>query len=180
VNRSATLGWLFVTVWATWLCALGGHLAQFSWLGRWSPDLHSALFVALSARIAASDISRLALCMGIARVAVSIDTPAAVLAGALAAGALLRTARGAVTLDNPMVTAALAFAVSLGNGAWLELVHLQTRAQATQSWSASGPCWRGAISTAVATMLLAGVLVHLPGLSSLLRRKTWAVGASLR
>jgi len=180
VNRSSYLGWLFLAVWAAWLSALSGHLAQFSWLGPWAPDLELALFVALAARAQASDIAKFALCLGLARAAVSIDPPAAVLAAALGTGALLRIARGGVQVDNPVIAAGLACTACIARGAWLEAVHFHTRAASIVEWTHVEVAWRAGISTGAATALLGGVLASLPGLGSLSRRKTWAVGASLR
>jgi hypothetical protein len=181
VNRSSNFfAWLFLAVWATWLCALSGYLAQFSWLGRWAPQLQTALFVALAARVHVSLIPKLALTIGLARVAVSIDTPAAVLAAALSAGVLLRIARSVVQVESPVISGSLAFLLALLESAWFEFVHTQTRALLVEDRIVFDLAWRAGLSTAIATALLGVVLVNLPGVGSLIRRKTWAVGASLR
>ena len=180
MNHSAYFGWLFLSVWAAWLCALSGFLVQFGWPGPWAPDLCTAFFVALAARAPVSDIAKIAVCLGLARASVSIDTPAAVLAAALAVGGVLRIARSAVQMENLVIASALAFVLCVSQAAWLELVHLRTHAVLVASWSDVEIAWRSGISTALSTALLGGVLANLPGLGSILRRKTWAVGASLR
>ena len=180
MNRSAYFAWLFLTVWAAWLCALSGYLTQFGWMGRWAPDLGTALFVALAGRAQVSDIAKFAVCLGIARASVSIDTPAAVLAAALGTGALLRIVRSGFQIDNPVLGAGLAFLIAALQAGWLELVHLRTHAVLAADWSDVHVAWRAGISTAIATALFSRVLINLPGLGNLMRRKTWAVGASLR
>ncbi len=180
MNRSTYFGWLFLAVWAAWLFAFSGYLAQFGWPGRWAPDLGLVLFVALAARLPVSDIAKLALCMGLARASVSIDSPAAVLAAALSLGAVLRVGRAGIQVENPAIGAGLAFLLCIAQSAWLEVVQQRTRQVPIANWNDIELAWRAGISTALATALLGGVLANLPGLGSLIRRKTWAVGASLR
>jgi hypothetical protein len=180
VNRSTYFGWLFLAVWAAWLSALSGHLAQFGWLGRWAPDLGLSLFVALSARAQVSDIAKFAICFGLARASVSIDAPAAVLAAALGLGAALRLARTGVQVDHAVIAAALAFLLCIAQDAWLEFVHLRTRGVEIAGLGSIEYAWRAGLSSAIVTALFGGVLANLPGLRSLIRRKTWAVGASHR
>lgn len=174
------LGWLLLALWATWLTALSGHWTQFAWLGRFTPELHTALFVALAARVPPGDIAKLAVCIGLGRVAVSIDPPAAVLAGALFSGALLRVARGTVQIESPVIAAGMAFLLCVAGSWWLELVQLETRAAAARPFVELVLGWRTGISTGVVTAAFAAVLARLPGLGSLVRRKAWAVGASSR
>ena len=179
MSRSPYLGWLFLAVWATWLFAFSGYLTQFAWLGAWAPDLGLALFVALAARVSVHDIGKLALCMGLARAAVTVDPPAAVLASALFAGGVLRVARSAVQVESPPIAAGLALALTLVQAAWLQAVHARL-APTFGSGVGVELAWRGAITTALAAGLLGGLLAHLPGVQGLMRRKTWAVGASYR
>ena len=180
MNRTHTFAWVLLAVWATWLCAASGYLAQFTWLGNWTPQLLTAFFVAVAARAPASEIPKIAVALGIARVAVSIDSPAAVLAAALSCGAVLRIARSAIQLESPALAAAVAFVLTLLEAAWFGLVHSRTNAILAADWNEFEFAWRAGISTALATALFGGVLANLPGLGSLIRRKTWAVGASLR
>jgi hypothetical protein len=180
VNGSNVLGWILLAVWGAWSGALSGTFVQFGWSGRWSPDLWTALFVVLAARIPPGDIAKLALCLGLARVAVSVDPPAVSLAGALALGALLRGARGAMQLDSPVIAGCFAFVAVVGGSAWSEFVHLETRALPVAGAADLALAWRGGLATAVCTALFGGVLARLPGTSKLVRRRTWAVGASHR
>ncbi len=180
MNRTNYFGWLFLAVWAVWLCAFSGYLVQFAGLGHWAPQFQTALFVALAARIPVSDIPKLALTMGLARVAVSIDTPAAVLASALSIGLVLRLARSAIQVESPVIAATLAFLACTLESAWLEAVHLRTQAALASDWNSVQLAWPAGITTAIATAAFGGVLANLPGLGNLIRRKTWAVGASLR
>ena len=180
MNRSHYFAWLLLCVWAVWLCAFSGYLVQFAGLGHWAPQLSIALFVALAARIPASEIPKLALAIGFARVAVSIDTPAAVLASALSLGVLLRLARTAIQVESPVISAALAFLACTLESAWLEAMHLRTEPTLSQGWSSVEFAWPAGITTALVTAVFGGVLANLPGLGNLIRRKSWAVGASLR
>lgn len=180
MKGAGILGWLLLAVWSTWLAALSGHWTQFAWSGRYSPDLWVALFAVLAARVPPSDIAKVAVCLGLARVAVSIDPPAVSLAGALALGALLRGARSAVQLDHPVIVGGTAFVAVVGFSAWSELAHQATRAAAVAGIADPPLAWRGGIVTALVAATVGGVLVRLPGIAQIARRKTWAVGASVR
>ncbi len=179
MNRGNLFNWLFLAVWATWLCALSGHWTQFSWMGNWAPQLQIALIVALAARAPVGHLPFLALTLGLAHIAVSVDSPAAILAAALGTGALLRLARGGIQIESAPVAGLLAFVIATVECAWFEFVHLRTSAAPIADWSEIELGWRAGLSTALATIVLGRVMVNLPGVGSLLRRKTWAVGASL-
>lgn len=180
MNRTPYFAWIFLAVWATWLCAFTGYLTQFAGMPRWAPQLELALFVAVAARIPVQDIGRLALVVGLARVAVSIDSSAAVLAAALSFGILMRVARSAFQLESPVIAGGLAGLLCVLQAAWLQIVHLHTQGALAAGSLSVSLSWRAALSTALVTALLGGVLAHLPGMGQLIRRKTWAVGASLR
>lgn len=180
MRGSRLFAWVFLAVWGVWLAALSGHLSTFTWLGGGAPDLWCAMFVALGARVSLADCGKLALTLGLARAAVSVDPPAAVLAGALALGAVIWAVRGAVEIDNPVVAAAAAFVVVIANAAWGGFVHAATRAQLVAEEIDQPLPWGAAITTAIVTATLPGLLTRLPGVAPLGRRRAWAVGASHR
>ena len=180
MNRSAYFNWLLLCVWAAWLCAFSGYMMQFAWPGIWAPDLGVALFVALAARLPVHEIAKLAVCMGLARVAVTVDAPAGVLAAALVLGGALRIARSAVQVESPVIAAALAFLACASQSTWLEFVHLHGVHISGFEPPHPGVAWRAALTTAVVAGLLGGVLVNLPGVAGLTRRKSWAASASYR
>jgi len=180
VSRNHYLSWLLLFVWGAWAGAISGYLVQFSWLGRWSPDLGLALLVALAARTSVHDIAKLAICLGLARASVSVDAPAAVLAASLVCGGLLRTGRSVAQIESPLLAGAAAAVLCVAQSAWLEFAHVKA-ASALDFEHAGISLWlRGGVATGVVCALLGGVLANLPGLGQLARRKAWVVGASLR
>lgn len=186
MNRATWLAWAMLGVWASALLGLQGTLARGS-LGAWTPDLALAVLVALAARIPVHELPKLGLAMAVARAAVSVDAPAAVLASSLAAVAIARGVRSVVEIDSAPLSASLAFALALAQSAWLELVHrvrlgpeVQRALDSAGESVSSASAWRMALSTAVCVALLGGALARLPGLSPLRKRKTWAVAGSSR
>lgn len=180
MNRPTAFHWLLLCVWGTWACAFSGYLAQFGWLGSAAPDLGIALMVALAARTTPHEIAWVAVCLGISRASVSVDPPAALLAASLVGGALLRGARSMVPIESPPLTAGLAFALTLGQGVWLQFVQLQRAATAGAGEVGLDLPIGAALTTALAAVLVGGFCLRLPGLSRLAGRKTWVVGASSR
>ena len=176
--------WILLAVWATWLSALQGIWASST---PWAPDLAVALLVVLASRSGTGELSAVGLAVALGRIAVSIDPPAAVLAGLLGVAFGVRALRGVLEVGGPLSRAALAAAAAALFASWLGLVHdLRTAGQAgfvvpeLLGLAARAAGWRPAISTAVVALALGPVLAHLPGLSPLSRRTKWAVAASGR
>lgn len=180
MNRPSAFHWLLLCVWGTWACAFSGYLAQFGWLGSAAPDFGIVLMVALAARTTPHEIAWVAVCLGVARAAVSVDPPAALLASSLIAGAVLRAARSMVPIESPPLTAGLAFALTLVQALWLQFVQLQRAASAGADEAGWDLPIGAALTTALAAVVIGGLCLRLPGLSRLAGRKTWVVGASSR
>lgn len=180
MSRNPHLSWLLLCVWGAWAVALSGYLVQFTWLDRWSPDLGLALLVALAARTSVHDIAKLAICLGLARAAVSVDAPAAVLAASLACGGLLRVGRSVVQIESPLLAGLAAAALCVAQSTWLEFVHAQGARSGQTEPAALSLGLAAGVATGVVCALFGGVLARLPGLGQLARRKSWVVGASLR
>lgn len=180
MSRSPYFSWLLLLVWGSWASAVTGCCVQFTGLGRWSPDLALALLVALAARTSVHDIAKLAICVGLARSAVSVDAPSAVIAATLTCGALLRVGRSVVQIENPLIAGAFAGALYTAQSAWLQFVHWNSLPGLRSEHAQVSLALAGAVSTGVVCALSGGVLANLPGLSQLSRRRSWVVGASLR
>jgi hypothetical protein len=173
--------WLLLAVWATWLSALQGIWASAS---PWAPDLGVALLVVLASRAGRSELPAVGLAIGLGRIAVSVDPPAAVLAGLLGVTLVVSALRGVLEVGGALPRAALAGASAALFAAWLGFVHDFRTADLlrVQTLELHTPAagWPSALTTAVATLVLAPVLAHLPGLSPLSRRTKWQVVASGR
>lgn len=176
--------WVLLAVWATWLSALQGIWASTS---PWAPDLGVALLVVLAARAGRSELPAVGLAVALGRIAVSIDPPAAVLAGLLGVTLAVGGLRGVLEVGGALTRAVLAGCAAALFAVWLELVH-DLRAAGEAGLVAEGLAalpapavgWPSALTTAMATLALAPVLAHLPGLSPLSRRTQWQVVASGR
>jgi hypothetical protein len=178
MNRSHSFSWFLLFVWGAWANAISGYFVQFGWPGSWSPDLGLVLLVALAVRTSVHDIAKLAVCLGIARAAVSVDAPAAVLAASLVCGGFLRVARSMVQLENPLIVGTIAAALCLAQSTWLEHVHLQVAARSPAALAGTSWLLGAAVSSGLLTALFGGVFANLPGLGRLAKRKAWVVGAS--
>jgi hypothetical protein len=192
VSRAALLPWLLLTLWAVWIFALQAALGRspaLASIGPWVPDVGLVLALALAARLPTHDLPWVGLCVGLARASLSVDPPAAVIAGYLGAVAVARSFRSVVEIKSPPAIGLLAFLLALCLSGWLGLVHAQRAAKALGSGAALavsispvhwGGAWRGALATGLTAALLSAGLARLPGLSPLYRRKVWRAGASSR
>jgi hypothetical protein len=190
VKRTSLLQWIVVATWAAWLLALRGLLGGNTELGALAPDLALVLVLALAAQLPRDDLPWLAVAAAFARVATSIDSPAAVLAGFLAVVAIARIARGVVEIANVVPRAVLAAISCFALQAWFAGVH-SARLSASSMPFGGAPesgefalalarAWPGALATGIAAALLAPWLSRLPGLPSAGRKRPWQVAASSR
>ena len=187
MSRGPLLPWLLLALWSTWLHAAQGWLAQG--LGPWTPDLGLVLLLGLAAKLAPEQLPPLALAVGLGRLAVSVDPPAAVLAAVLGVTLLARGLRTMLELEGPLQRTLLAGACAALVAAWLEHVHLARAVHAAgaagalprtfEGLAAGAPTWRLALATGLAALVLAPLLVRLPGLTPLRRRRSWRRVASV-
>jgi hypothetical protein len=188
VSTQRALGWVAVVAWSVWACALGGFVSRELSLAPWTPDFGVVLLVALAARLPHGELPWLALAMGCARTAVSIDPPVASLAAVFGAVVLARMTRGVVDIQGAIPRALLAAAGAAASVTWLGVAHQARLARSGVEaiaveidWSVLGADAAGsAVSTGLLALLAGGWFAQLPGLPALWRRKTWHVAASSR
>jgi hypothetical protein len=178
------LPWILLAVWSAWLHAVQGLWAASS---PWAPDLGAVLLIALAARVQARDLPLVGLAIAVGRLAVSVDPPAAVLAGVLGVTALVRGLRSAVEVGGPLPRTLLAGAATLLIAAWLSFVHdfhaareAAFAAPGVSGLSSVSLSWRAALTAAGVSLALGPALARLPGLTPLRRRRGWQVAASGR
>lgn len=178
--RSRWIPWLMFAVWASWLTALQGVLASRTSLGPWTPDLGLALLVVCVGRFEAADVPKVALLVAAARIAHSVEPPAGVAAGVLFATFVVAATRTVAEVGGASLRSLLAGLLAWSFAGWLVLVHAVRAA-----YDASGDpaafaaglepgvsVWRVGFSTALAALTLGPLLLVLPGLSPL-RRRRW-------
>jgi hypothetical protein len=193
MNRARWLPWFLLAVWSTWISALQGLALERPELAPWVPDAGLVLLLALASRLERADLSAVALTVALGRLAVSVESPPAVLAAALATALVVGGLRSVVEIGEPLARSAIAFALALAWARW-HAYALESRAFADaalfagsleESWRAvRGALGPHALSRAAATAALAlafgPALAHLPGLTPLRRKRTWHAAASAR
>lgn len=173
MSISRLLAWSLLAIWFVWLGALQISLAGAFELGPWMPDLGLLALLALAARLPERDLAALALIGALARIALSATPPDAILAGYLAVVGFGFGLRSVVDVRGMGMRAVLAGVAVLCFDAWLLLVdaaHLDPRAQGAEL-GASG-LLPAAGAAAAGAFLLGPLLVHLPGLTPL-RKRRW-------
>ena len=177
MTRRSPWPWLVLVVWCAWIYALAGRAAAEPSLDGWVPDLGLVLLLALEPRLAVRDALRVALLIGLARLAFSADPPPAVFAGLLFAVFLSRALRSFVEVDGIVVRALLAGVCALLAGLLSTAAHL-ARAGRAPGMSAGGavpfdldPVMHAAVATGLAALFLGPALRRLPGLSPFVRRR---------
>ena len=193
MNRARWLPWFLLLVWSTWISALQGLALERPDLAAWVPDAGLVLLLALASRLERADLPAVALTVALGRLAVSVESPPAVIAAALTTALLAAGLRSVVEIGEPFARTALAFALALAWARW-QAYALESRAFADaalfagsleSSWrSVRGALGPHALSRAAATAALAlalgPALSHLPGLTPLRRKRTWHAAASAR
>ena len=191
MKTSRWLAWVLATVWSVWLSAAHGAFAAQLQRPEWVPDFAMVLFVIVAARIATDDLPKLAIAAAFARCAVSVDAPTAIFAGVFGAAVVARGARAVVDVSGAPTRTMLALVVTWGLHTWLDVVHQVRGAAQSAHLAATTPdalelagavvrAWPTALSSALATLLLAPLLARLPGLSTLTQDRQWHVVASAR
>lgn len=172
MSRRSPWPWLVFLVWNAWFYAVSGRLAAEPW-GAWLPDLGLVLLLGLEPRLTAGDARRTAVLAAIARAAFTADPAVAVFAGYLGAVGLARALRGVVEADSALprslVTGACAllFGLFLGVVRGARLSPLAAGAGTGLSADLVALVGRGAVATALASLVLLPFLLRLPGLSPL-------------
>jgi hypothetical protein len=190
VSVNVVLAWCGVALWATWANALSEELAA-RLLGVWAPDLGIVLLVVFAARVRTSYLPWLAPVLALARCASSIEPLFAELAACLGAVGAMRALRAGLDLTPRLALAAATGALAAGWTVWLAWIaqlrvdeHFQRAAldapATLAGWRAALEFAPGALSSALAALLLAPLVRRLPGLSVLEGRRPWQVAASLR
>ena len=176
VQSDRLLAWALFLVWAAWLHAL--HSAWSSGAAAaWIPDLGLVFALVLAAHMEAADVLGCALAAAFVRSAFAGEPPIALASGMLLVMLLALAARSMVELTSAVSRALSCGVLVFVFDAWLYLVHcvrdldpLQTSGVPMPSalWSATA----AAFSSAMLALVLGPLLVRLPGLSPL-RRRRW-------
>jgi len=178
MKGSMLLAWGLLSVWAVWLFAAQGRLASAT-TAAWAPELGLSLLLGLGPYLRRSDLVVAALAIAAARTAVSIEPPAAVLAGYVAAGSVARSVQSVIALDRRVVRIALGFVLALVLDAWFALV-ASARGESALVFEAAhflAP-WRRALVTALLAGFLGPLFARLPGLTPLRRHRRWSSAVS--
>jgi len=171
VSRKAPLlSWLMLAVWASWLCAVHSLCVSRFGLVKWMPDLGLVFLVSCAARFEARQASAVALIVGLARVAYTIEPPSAVLAGFLMVGMGLRMAASVVEVSGTVLRGLYAALAVCLFSAWMTLVAVARGALPVEELSERLlGALPAAASSGLATLLLAPLFAVLPGLTPLRR-----------
>ena len=169
------VAWVMLAIWASWLSAAQAVAVSRTLLGAWTPDLGLLLVVAFAGAFRRADVLVATGIVGLARVAHSIEPPAALLAGFLAVALAVQSVRRFAEFDQPLVRIGLCAGAALLFGLWLNLVHaVRTGVDVGMSGlvSALPSVLPGVLSTTICGLVFAGSLARLPGLTPL-RRRRW-------
>lgn len=168
--------WIMLAIWSSWASAAQGLLAHPGRLHLWAPDLGLVLLIACAGRFESRDVPLAAIVVGLSRAAFSIEPPAALLFGLIAAGTIVVGVRSVAEVNGPLMRTAIAFVASWIFAAWLLFVHFVRveRADGAEPYSLTFlfSMWRGALVTALLALTLGPLLAYLPGLTRL-RRRRW-------
>ncbi|MDA1264059.1 MAG: hypothetical protein O2816_03145 [Planctomycetota bacterium] len=174
MSRGRPLAWLMLAVWASWLSAAQAVVVTGTPLGPWTPDLSFLLLVACAGGLHKKDVPLATLLVALGRLPYTVQSPAAVLAGFLAASVLCQYTRRVAELGTPLLRASLAGGGALVLGLWFAFVHAaRTGEDAGTALSvAFGPAIATSITTAGLGLVAFGLFVNLPGLAPL-RDRRW-------
>lgn len=174
MRASIALAWLLFAVWSVWLLSLQGLVARAG-AGAWTPDLGLILLLSLQARLRPEDLIPAALLAAFARASISIEPPAAICAGTLAAAGLARGTRSVLHVASRLPSALLAGLAALVFTAWLRLVG-QVRLggpEAVDALAIAAAALPTACASAAVAWLADPLLAGLPGLTPLRKRRSW-------
>lgn len=178
-SRRSWLPWLMLLVWSAWLAVAQTALAA---AGLPAPDLGLVLLVACAGRFDPRELPRVALCVALGRAAFAVEPAVALVAGYLAAGLVLRTLRMGIELHGLLPRAIVSAPLAGGLAFWLELVHRVRDGEPAAALGARAvqAVLPLALTTSLATVLLATPLLYLPGLTPLRRRGSRPLGRRAR
>lgn len=163
------LAWLLLAIWMTWTTAVQSRLAESPAYRLPPPDLNLVFLVSMALVVRRADLLPLAFVAGSARLAFSLDPPQAVFFVTLALGAVGVGARRALQLEGPVWRAVLAGIGAVAAALWF------ARARAVRGIDAADleplAALALAVSSAVAALVLGGLLARLPGLAPLARSR---------
>ena len=166
--------WIMLAVWSSWVTAGQGLLATS--MDLWVPDLSLLMLLACAGRFESGDVPKAAVVIGLSRAAFSIEPAPALMVGLLASGTVVVGIRSVAEVNGPLMRTVLAAACSWLFAAWLVVVHIvrveRGGGSAPFELSFALTLWRGALTTAVAALVVGPPLAYLPGLTRL-RRRRW-------
>ena len=161
-------GWLFLTVWLTWLFALQARLGAAPWM----PDLGLVLAIAVLAHLEEREGAVLALVLALSRSALSPEPAVALLAGSVGFVLLGFGLRSVVELTGPLWRATIAGGLVLAFDLWLAVVQ-SSRGGIGPALPVDAGSLLGVAFTSALLALFAGpLLARLPGLTPL-RSRRW-------
>ena len=171
MKRSPALAWLLLLVWSAWLLALQGLFAARAAVGAWTPDLGLVLLLGLGAGLGRRQAVLAALIVAGARTAFTSDPPLAVLVGYLAVIGVAGWLRGVLEIDRPLARVLVAAVLTLVLAAYWSLASRIALGPDALALPPPGWAWTNALATGAAALVLAPLLMRLPGLSPLRRAR---------
>jgi hypothetical protein len=166
-GKSRTLAWLLLAIWMTWLTAIQSRLGESPAYRLPPPDLNLVFLVSMALVVRRSDLLPLAVIAALARTAFSLDPPQAVLFLTLAVGALGVGSRRAMHLEGPLWRAFLSGFGAVVAVLWFSKVRDVRGMEVVDVDAVSALVL--AVSSALAALVLGGLLLRLPGLAALRR-----------
>lgn len=174
MKQARPLAWLMLAVWASWLSAFQALFVSKSWLSAWTPDMGLLLLIACAGSLHIRDVPLATVVVVLGRLAYTVESPPAVLAGFLSISVVCQIIRRVTELGNPSMRFALGSLGASGLVLWFALVHaIRTGADPSGALASSLlPALATGLSTGLLALAFFGVLVHLPGLTPL-RDRRW-------
>ena len=171
------LAWVLLVVWCAWLLALQGLLASGASpgapLGAWTPDLGVVMLLALGPTQRGARMGLAVAIVSGARIAFTGDPPLAILVGYTAVAGVASRLRETLEIDRAVPRALLAALLALALSAyWMAAARIALGAGTAEALSAPRWAWASALGTGAAALVLAPLLVRLPGLSPFRRQSS--------
>ena len=178
------IGYLLLAAWASWLLALLGLAGNFGIDRAWLPNAVLCLVILIAATLPRSEAFQAALVLALASIAFSVDAPVAILASYLGAALFVRTMRAGVEVHAPLPRAILCMGFVWLDGMWLVGVRAQRAVFAAAGLpgaqlrggdllSAALEVLPRALSSGLLAFAFGGLLLRLPGLRLLERRRAF-------
>jgi hypothetical protein len=161
------LAWLLLAIWMTWLTAIQSRLGESPAYRLPPPDLNLVFLVSMALVVRRADLLPLAIIAALARIAFSLDPPQAVFFLTLSIGALGVGSRRAMHLEGPLWRAFLSGFGAVVAVLWFTEVRQARGIEVVEVDAAAALIL--AVSSALAALVLGGLLLRLPGLADLRR-----------